>query len=349
MISLSSRIYANLCGKGVLLTEFSANFGRMFFKESSSERCTAIVIVAGSTFLSFIITSMMFIVIPFTSFPSPVRMGVGFIYILAMLPLLAYMSRFIGFFMNENLSDGGDDKVVGLVAAELAFLLTAIALFIQMGTFDLQSIVVEQSPLPWFWNVAGQPLSLLLFILMFSLRMNVPGETREDFPSFFTSHLYELMASITLALLFLGGWQVPFLTPEAIILNAVPMVVVSWPIVAVILSGVGMWRFLSMRGGGVFGKKSLLEGMPPFIAGITLFALFIVFGDWALSPWAKNLTLQSVQILSMIFKIILFYLVIVCLRLYLEKYWGWLLDHTWSILLPIALINVLMAAVVSPF
>jgi NADH:ubiquinone oxidoreductase subunit H len=275
------------------------------------------------------------------------RTGLGLLFIMAMLPLIRYLPRLAKLLTCEEPSPIEGDNFSELIAIEIALLLAAISLFMMADSFDLQRIIAEQGRMPWMWNVVRQPIAFLIFVIAFLFRMGKPGSCVGEQSSILPlmSHIHLLVLSTILAVLFFGGWQIPVASAAGIAENALPIVVIAWPLIGVILTALGAWKLFCIRGGKIFGKKSLREGLPPIIAGLIVFGLFIFFGDWALPIWVPSAILIILQILSITIKMLLIYSAMVYLGFKMpNKYYKAVLGHAWSIILPVAIINIFATA-----
>ena len=345
------------CGEMGSIRKSSIDLVGMLF-EKGPNRIQGLVLV-GSAFCVFIVACMILAVIPYTGIMMSdggghfsirsVQMSVGLIYIMALIPFLAYMPKFVNLFIKDD-SLCVDDGLGDMAAVELAVLFAAISLFMVSGSFDLQRVIVSQGPLPWMWNIVRQPVAFVLFAIVFLLRMG--REVMEDrhFLSLFTDHLHMLVASTALAVLFFGGWQIPFINSGDIVANAVPIAVVGWPLISVILCAIGAWKLFCICDGQVFGRASLIAGLPWVFVGLVLFGLFIVFGDWALPSCVPSMMFVVLQLISITVKTLLIYSAMVYVRWRLPvRCWSGMLNNAWCVILPLSVVNVLITATVLLF
>lgn len=160
-------------------------------------------------------------------------LDVGLLYILAISSLAVYSIMLAGWSSNNKYSFlGGLRASSQMISYEIAMGLSVVALFMISGSVGLNEIVRDQGPLPWHWNFFRQPLAFFVFLAASYAETNrTPFDLPEGeseivagyhveyssmkFAMFFMGEYAAMViASAVAASLFLGGWQVPFLSTE---------------------------------------------------------------------------------------------------------------------------------------
>lgn len=169
-----------------------------------------------------------------TEFPVQVsNINVGLLFLLAITSLHVYSVLAAGWASNNKFSLMGALRSSSqMISYEIAIGITIVSLVITYGTLDLREIVRLQaadSPLP-FWGGLMQPLCfLILWISSFAETNRLPFDLPEGeselvagyhteysglkFALFFLGEYASMfLASAFLATLFLGGYNIPFVT-----------------------------------------------------------------------------------------------------------------------------------------
>jgi len=166
-------------------------------------------------------------------------LNVGILFVLAIGALLTYGVIMAGFASNNKFSFLGAMRAASqMFSYEIALGLSVIGVVMMYGSANLETIVERQGYL-WFgvipkWGIVTQPLAFILFFtcgLMEIKRIpfDVPeGESEivagyfleysgAKFMMFLFSEYVELiMLAAMTAMLFFGGWQIPFVNSEGI-------------------------------------------------------------------------------------------------------------------------------------
>lgn len=164
------------------------------------------------------------------------NLNVGILYVFAVMSMAVYGVVLGSWASNNNYSlIGGLRATAQMISYEVAIGVSIIGVLLVYQTVDLQQIVRAQGELigGWLpkWGILLQPIGFLLFLTTgIAETKRIPFDTPEGeseiigyhleyssmrFGMFFLTDLIEtvLIASITVTL-FLGGWQVPYLTPD---------------------------------------------------------------------------------------------------------------------------------------
>ncbi|PWT90668.1 MAG: NADH-quinone oxidoreductase subunit H [Acidobacteria bacterium] len=162
--------------------------------------------------------------------------NIAILFVFAMLSLEIYGAVFAGYASNNNYSLlGGLRASAQMFSYEITFGATIIGLLMIYGTFDLQELIIRQKGLIlgfWpKWGVFVQPLGFILFCAAgLAETKRAPFDLPEgesEIVGYFTEYsglkfaaflLVDFLETILIAalatILFLGGWQVPFLLQD---------------------------------------------------------------------------------------------------------------------------------------
>ena len=196
-------------------------------------------------YLVFIPILMMFVTLPFTWELVVRHLDLGIFYLVAFSSL-----HIVGMIMAGWGSDnkyallGGIRAAAQLISYELPLAFAILGVALLAGTLNLREVVEQQSPLPF---LLLQPLGALIF---FTAALAELGRTPFDIPMaesevvggplveysgmrwalFFLAEYANLFATSAIAaVIYLGGWQWPFLPPESLFGGWIARLVgVSW-------------------------------------------------------------------------------------------------------------------------
>ncbi len=157
---------------------------------------------------------------------------VGLLYVLGITSVGVYGIALAGWSSNNKYSlMGGLRSAAQLISYELSLGLSIVGVILISGTLDLTSIVDQQSG--WYgfrWNILFQPLGFIIYLISAIAETNrVPFDLPEaetelvagfhteysalKFALFFMAEYVNMFTVSMLATtLFLGGWNVPFLS-----------------------------------------------------------------------------------------------------------------------------------------
>ncbi len=180
--------------------------------------------------LSFFPVLLLFLPIPYSQFLTGMEVNLGLLLILAFSGLNVLALILAGWGSNNKWGILGAARAVAqAVAYEIPLLLAVLAIAFMTGSLNLTEIVGMQGAWPWQWNVAVQPLAFIIYIV------SAVGETNRapfDMPEaeseltagfhteyssmgfglFFMAEYANMVVVCSVAtVLFLGGWQGPFL------------------------------------------------------------------------------------------------------------------------------------------
>jgi NADH-quinone oxidoreductase subunit H len=164
------------------------------------------------------------------------KIDVGLLYIFATLSLGVYGVILAGFASRNNYALlGGLRATAQMISYEIALGIAVVGVILIYGTLDLQELVRGQGRLlgGWLpmWGIVVQPVAFVVFLAAaLAETKRAPFDLPEGeseiigyfveysgmkFGMFFLADFLEtIMVACLATTLFLGGWQVPFLTPE---------------------------------------------------------------------------------------------------------------------------------------
>lgn len=158
------------------------------------------------------------------------NVNIGALFILAMTSVGVYGITLAGWSSNSKYSLlGGLRSAAQMISYELAMGLALVAVIIISGSLSLNQIVIEQSDWWGFrWNVILQPLGFIIFLVSaFAETNRAPFDLPEAEPElvggfnteysgmkfgmfFLAEYANMATASAFIALLYFGGWTLPF-------------------------------------------------------------------------------------------------------------------------------------------
>lgn len=195
-------------------------------------------------FVGFLCT---FVVIPFGGRLIVADLNIGIFYILAVTSLVVVGILMAGWSSNNKWSLlGGMRSAAQIVSYEIPAGLSILTIIFVAGTMSMQGIIKAQGWAPWDWFLFYNPFTFAAFFLYFTAALAEGNRTPFDIPEaeselvagyvteysgmrflffFFAEwgNLYVIGAVATT--LFLGGWQVPPVTDNGILLGILQFVV----------------------------------------------------------------------------------------------------------------------------
>lgn len=174
-----------------------------------------------------------FVAMPFSSALIVADLNLGILYITSMTSLVVVGIMVAGWASNNKWSlIGGIRAAAQIVSYEIPAALSIFTVILITGTLSMQSIIQQQSWLPWDWFIFHNPFTFIGFFVTFVALLAEGNRTPFDLPEaeselvagFVTEYsgarylffflvewgnLYVISA--ILVTLFLGGWQVPMI------------------------------------------------------------------------------------------------------------------------------------------
>lgn len=197
------------------------------------------VVVAGFT--------ASFVAIPFAASFIVADLDIGILYITAVTSLVVAGILMAGWASNNKWSLlGGMRSAAQIVSYEVPAALSIFPVVLMAGTLSMQGIIAGQGAAPWNWYLFNNPFSFLAFFTFFIAALAEGNRTPFDLPEAETElvagycteysgmrallfylaewgNLYVIGALVTT--LFLGGWQVPRITENALLLSLLQFLV----------------------------------------------------------------------------------------------------------------------------
>ena len=186
-----------------------------------------------------------FAVIPFGSVLVIADLNIGILYVTAVTGLVVVGVLMAGWASNNKWSLlGGIRSAAQIVSYEVPAGLSIFPVVMLTGTLSMQEIIRAQSWTPWSWFLFHDPFTFVAFFVFFVAALAEGNRTPFDLPEaeselvagfcteysgmryllFFLAewgNLYVIGAIVTT--LFLGGWQVPPLTEQPVVLAALQL------------------------------------------------------------------------------------------------------------------------------
>lgn len=362
---------------GIRLGGFIHNFAdaiKLFTKEEffpqGANRFYFIVAPLITMFIYFVTTA----VIPFadtirigafTLSPRIADLNVGVLYIFAMSSLAVYGIMLAGWSSNNKYSLlGGLRASSQMISYEITLGLAVVSVFMLAESVDLGEIVTNQGASPLSWNALRQPLAFILFLAAsFAETNRTPFDLPEGeselvagfhveyssmkFALFFMGEYAAIVvSSAVITSLFLGGWQVPFLTTEVLIDNASVFLNILGIASAALLTLGGLLLAIRFRPGRYKDLRDyevLFLGLPALILGLALGWYTIGIGFSYLPDWAPPVFAGGLQLATFLLKIFLCSFFFIWVRWTVPRFrYDQLMGFGWKGMLPLALFNIMI-------
>ena len=301
-----------------------------------------------------------------------VNIPAGILFVFAIASLEVY-GMIIGGWASANKYSflGAIRGAAQMISYEITLGLAVLGLLIVYSSADLYQIVIEQSPNPFNWGIV---LSFLGFVLFLTASYAETGRNPFDLPEaesevvagyhleyssfkfalFFMGEYASMVVSAAiLVTLFMGGWQIPWVSRSALESNAelVTMILCAGGAVALLLAAWATFR-ASKRPKRVFGDRRDKEpvifaglfgvgGVAMAVAFVALAALDVQFPHWL------DVTVRvAAQAASFMAKTFFFSFMFIWVRWTLPRFrYDQLMKVGWQWMLPIGLANILVTYV----
>ena len=295
--------------------------------------------------------------------------NVGILYILAIASLGVYGVMLAGWSSGSGYSlFGGLRASAQMISYEVAMGLALVGVILYAGTIRLDEMVSLQGAEIWNWYFVRQPMAFILFLVALFAETNrnpfdlpegeselVAGYHTEyssmKFALFFMAeYVHIVVGSMILVSLFFGGWQIPFLATGDLHKYMPLILKISLPAAAFILITGGAKLFGRTRKFGwgdlrdyepaVGGAVMVLTGIA--IAAVAASGVLCILPDWFLSVSAALL-----QFSIFLAKTLFFCWFFIWVRWTLPRFrYDQLMTLGWKVMVPLALINILVTAVI---
>ncbi|MFH1874732.1 MAG: complex I subunit 1 family protein [Pseudomonadota bacterium] len=357
---------------------------KLFFKEE---------LIAGPSFkplfylapiVAFFVATATMAIIPFTenilingqNFCLQIaNLEVGLIYVFALSALGVFATLMAGWAACGKYSVLGALRASSqMISYELAMGLAVLSIFLLAGSLNLQDIISDQGPQVWRWNIVRQPLAFIIFLVaLFAETNRLPFDLAEaeselvagyhteyssmKFALFFMSeYAHMIIGSLIIATLFLGGWQIPFISSDFLFKHADQILFRGSFLVAILLVIIGsllMSRFQKIYQDLRDYEPVIIGGFFVLI-GLALLAGWIILqnmGFWQNLPaWAGAVSISLIQLGVMLFKAFIFCLFFIWVRWTLPRFrYDQLMRLGWKMMIPLGIVNTLVTSAVIVF
>ncbi len=233
---MQSRIGYNRVGAGGFL-QWLADAVKLLFKEDLvPTEASQLLFRAAPYFVlaGFILT---FVVLPFGESLIVADLNVGVFYITSITALVVVGILLSGWASNSKWAlFGGLRSAAQVVSYEIPAGLAVMIPVLMAGTLSMQGIIRAQGGNPWEWFIFRNPAAFVAFFILFTSQLAEGNRTPFDLPeaeselvagylseySGFRFAIYFLvewgnlwvMSALSVTLFF-GGWQIPFVGPDA--------------------------------------------------------------------------------------------------------------------------------------
>jgi len=179
-----------------------------------------------------------FVVLPFGASLVAADLNVGLLYVFAITSIVVVGIIMAGWSSNSKWAlFGGVRSAAQMVSYEIPSTLGLMCAVLMAGSLSTQEVILAQGAWPWDWFVFRSPFGFAAFFLFFTSSVAEGNRTPFDLPEadselvagylteysgmrylFFMfaewANLWIMAAMATVC--FLGGWRVPFLSPESV-------------------------------------------------------------------------------------------------------------------------------------
>ena len=188
-------------------------------------------------YLVFMGVSATFVVMPFGEKLIAADLDIGILYIIAITSLVTIGLLTAGWASNNKWSLlGGIRAAAQIISYEIPGAVAVVCIVMMTGSLRMQDIIRAQGGLPWEWYMFRNPVTFCLFFLYFTTALAEGNRAPFDLPEaeselvagysteysgmrylffFFAEWANVFVMSGIATALFLGGWQIPFVSPNA--------------------------------------------------------------------------------------------------------------------------------------
>ncbi len=332
-------------------------------------------------FLALMIACVTYAVIPFAH-PLTINgemftfqaadLNVGILYILSMSSLGVFGVMLGGWASNNKYSLlGGVRSSAQMLSYEVAMGLSILSILLMSGSLELTPIILNQTEMPWHWNIVRQPLAFFIFTAAAFAETNrnpfdLPEGESElvagfhveyssmKFAMFFMAeYAHIIIASALISILFFGGWQVPFLPTEFLREKAgegLTIVLLAHGVFLLLVGVLLTKEFKKGFYGDARDYEVLVFGIPFTLIGIGLLLFPLLHGPFIFGDLGKQIFAAFIQFGIFMVKILFFCCLFIWVRWTLPRFrFDQLMHLGWKILMPLALANVIVTAAVMLF
>jgi len=232
---MQSRIGPNRQGLGGFLV-WIADAVKMLLKEDLVPADADALVFRSAPYFVLLGFALTLVVTPFGQSLIVADLNVGIMYITSITALVVVGVLLSGWASNSKWAlFGGMRSAAQVISYEIP---AGIAIFVPVlmaGTLSMQGIAAAQGGLPWEWFIFRNPAAFIAFFILFTAQLAESNRTPFDLPeaeselvagylSEFSGFRFALLMlaeygniwvlSVIGSILFLGGWQIPFVGNE---------------------------------------------------------------------------------------------------------------------------------------
>jgi NADH-quinone oxidoreductase subunit H len=232
---MQSRIGPNRQGLGGFLV-WIADAVKMLLKEDLVPADADALVFRSAPYFVLLGFALTLVVTPFGQSLIVADLNVGIMYITSITALVVVGILLSGWASNSKWAlFGGMRSAAQVISYEIP---AGIAIFVPVlmaGTLSMQGIAAAQGGLPWEWFIFRNPAAFIAFFILFTSQLAESNRTPFDLPeaeselvagylSEFSGFRFALLMlaeygniwvlSVIGSILFLGGWQIPFVGNE---------------------------------------------------------------------------------------------------------------------------------------
>jgi NADH-quinone oxidoreductase subunit H len=234
---MQSRVGYNRVGAGGFF-QWVADAVKLLFKEDLVPAEADSILFRAAPYFVMTGFALTFVALPFGHSLIAADLNVGIFYLISVTALVVVGILLAGWSSNSKWAlFGGMRSAAQVISYEIPGGLAIMVPVLMAGSLSMQEIIRQQGAWPWQWHVFTNPAALVAFVIFFISQLAEGNRTPFDLPeaeselvagylseySGFRFALYFLvefgnlwvMAAVSVTLFF-GGWQVPFVSHEAI-------------------------------------------------------------------------------------------------------------------------------------
>jgi len=167
---------------------------------------------------------------------------------------------------------------------------------------------------------------------------------------FMAEYAHIIIASALIAILFFGGWQVPFLSTDFLRMHAeggLFLVLLGHGLLFMVIGLFLLSKFKQGRYGDARDFEVLVFGLPLTVIGLSLALYTILHGTFDLGPLGSQIFGALIQFGLFMGKLLFFCWFFIWVRWTLPRFrYDQVMKLGWKVMLPLALANVVVTAVV---
>jgi NADH-quinone oxidoreductase subunit H len=313
---MMSRIGPNRVGpQGVL--QFVADAVKLILKEDLIPKAADRPLFRLAPYLMAMGVFAGFAVLPLSYRVIGADLNIGLLYVLAVTSVSVVGVLMSGWASNSKWAlFGGIRSAAQIVSYEIPAALALLPAVLLSGTMSTQGIIMAQGAAPWDWYLFHSPMTFVLFFVYFISALAEGSRTPFDLPeaeselvsgynteysgfrfaAYFTSEFANTWTTAAIGtIVFLGGWQIPFVGPET--------VAASTGASAVLYEGLGVLVFMAKNLALIFLIIQLRWTLPrvrvdqmmnicwKYLVPAAFVCTFLILGWMLVLPWESTWSL----------------------------------------------------------